>query len=317
MTSREDDAPSGPLDTVLAYAALVRLPNLFTAAADVTMGFLFACPAMRPGDGWGLGMLIACSCSLYAAGTVLNDVFDYRLDLQQRPERPLPSGRISLTAARWLGCELICLGLAAGCLASYFLGRWLPCLVAALLAASVVLYDAWLKRTPLGPAGMGLCRMLNVLLGMAGAAAPWASENWLVAGAIGLYIVGVTWLARREAQRSRPAVLLLATLLMMAGIGLLAWLPQWTDDLSPMLLNAPSRWHLILAALAAMIGWRCVWAMFDPRPRVVQAAVRQAILSLVMLDAAACFAKRDMAGAIVIAALMIPAVLTAQWLDST
>ena len=39
-----------------------------------------------------------------------------------------------------------------------------------LTASCVILYDAWLKNTIVGPWAMGTCRCLNVLLGMSGGA---------------------------------------------------------------------------------------------------------------------------------------------------
>ena len=82
------------------YLQLVRLPNLFTAVADVAMGFFVAQPllAERRLGMWewaALGTLAAASVLLYAAGVVLNDWFDLEIDRQERPERPLPSGRIA------------------------------------------------------------------------------------------------------------------------------------------------------------------------------------------------------------------------------
>ena len=41
--------------------------------------------------------------AIYAAGIALNDVFDYAIDLEERPGRPLPSGRVSRRFAAWLG----------------------------------------------------------------------------------------------------------------------------------------------------------------------------------------------------------------------
>ena len=40
---------------------------------------------------------------LYAAGMVLNDAFDAELDARERPERPIPSGRISRSRHGVLG----------------------------------------------------------------------------------------------------------------------------------------------------------------------------------------------------------------------
>ena len=73
-----------------------------------------------------------------------------------------------------------------------------------LLVAAILLYDAWLKRTWLGPIAMGTCRFLNVLLGLTAAdsySLPWAARVYL-ASVVGLYIVGVTWFARTEARLS-------------------------------------------------------------------------------------------------------------------
>ncbi len=90
--------------TLRSYLALVRLPNVFTAMADVAMGFLFV---QSRGwqwdpwwDSWTLATLLAASGLLYMAGMVLNDVFDLETDRHERPDRPLPSGRIPLTTAR-------------------------------------------------------------------------------------------------------------------------------------------------------------------------------------------------------------------------
>jgi 4-hydroxybenzoate polyprenyltransferase len=100
--------------TLRGYLELVRLPNVFTAMADVAMGFLFTRADFLPGeDGWLLGLLLAASSLLYAAGVVLNDVFDLEVDAVERPHRPLPSGRVSPAVARWLGWELLVVGLAA------------------------------------------------------------------------------------------------------------------------------------------------------------------------------------------------------------
>ena len=189
------------------YLRLLRLPNAFTAIADVAMGFLFVHQGLSP------PLVFAClavaSVHLYLAGMVLNDVWDVEIDRVARPERPLAAGRISVRTARRLGFGLLTLGVASGWLAG-FLGLvpeaivWRAGVVASLLAINVVLYDGVLKRTVLGPVGMGICRFLNVLLGMAVAAPAgdhslglgFASYQFVPAAGIGLYIVGVTWFAR-------------------------------------------------------------------------------------------------------------------------
>ncbi len=101
-----------------SYLELMRLPNVFTAVADVAMGFLFVQSSdwrWDPWhDSWTLALLIAASSLLYIAGVVLNDVFDLEIDRKERPERPLPSGRVPLWAARLLGWKLLVVGMLLG-----------------------------------------------------------------------------------------------------------------------------------------------------------------------------------------------------------
>ena len=99
--------------------------------------------------------------AIYAAGIVLNDPFDLEIDRVERPGRPLPSGRVSRRFAAWLGVASWRSAWPGG--AERLGGE--P-VVAALLAACVLAYDAGLKHTVLGPQVMGACRGLNVLLGM-------------------------------------------------------------------------------------------------------------------------------------------------------
>ncbi|MGQ9575201.1 MAG: UbiA family prenyltransferase, partial [Thermoguttaceae bacterium] len=90
-----------------AYFELLRLPNIFTALADVMMGFLFTHAAIGPRQRWMLGFLLAASGLLYAAGVVLNDLWDREVDARERPGRPIPSGRVSVGAAKRLGWGLL------------------------------------------------------------------------------------------------------------------------------------------------------------------------------------------------------------------
>src|SRR4029079_14673709 len=119
-----------------------------------------------------------------------------------RPDRPLASGQVSPREAALLAAALFLGGVALAWLAG--LAPQPPAVgsgvIALVLVPAILLYDAWLKRTPLGPLGMGACRFLNVLLGLSGAGKPLTGAGIHLAFAVGLYIVGVTWLARTEAR---------------------------------------------------------------------------------------------------------------------
>lgn len=301
----------------------MRLPNVFTALADVTMGFLFVRQSLEPVGAYVC--LATASALLYTAGMVLNDVFDIDIDCRERPERPLPSGQISLPLARALGLAMLALGVLFGWLAGLAFAEadvpaWRSGMVATLLAALVVLYDAWLKRTPLGPLGMGACRFVNVLLGMSltsqfeqFALLGYTPDQLLAAAGIGLYVVGVTWFARNEAGSSPVWQLLAAMALMAAGVGLLAAIPLWRAVLFPQ----PWMYQVLLGLLALTVLRRALAAVFDPSPQKVQTAVKHSILSLIWLDAAVCAAVAPLPYAFAIAALLIPALLLGRWVYST
>lgn len=291
---------------------LVRLPLVFTAAADLMMGYLVTHGGLAPVAPFVL--LLSSSCCLYWSGMVLNDVFDVEQDRRQRPHRPIPSGRIDLAKAGRLGALLLLAGLASAILAGLVAGDWRPPLIAGLLAACVVAYDRFLKRTPLGPPAMGACRSLNVLLGMSASAAAWHGWNLLIAAGVGVYIAGVTLFARTEAEESRRPRLALGLATMLTGMALLAWLPDW--DPTRVFVDV-GNWRFLWLLLAVLIGWRCVRAIARPSPPLVQTAVRNSLLSLVVLDAAVVFALCGREWAFLILLLIFPSMLLGRWLYST
>jgi 4-hydroxybenzoate polyprenyltransferase len=306
---------------ILPWLRLMRLPNVFTAIADVAMGYLFVHRAV---ESWAvLACLVAASAAMYTAGMVLNDVFDFEVDSKERPFRPLPAGQISMAAARMLGFTLLAIGLGLGWLAGYLPGAtaalpWRSGAIATLLTVCVLAYDGFLKKTPLGPVGMGGCRFLNVLLGMSttpiadGIMLGYGSAELLAAGGIGIYITGVTWFARSEAAVSRRGVLVLAMAIMAGGVAVLgssaAFIPLRSD------LNI---YWLLLALLMFTVLRRCAAAAVDPMPQKVQAGVKHSILSLIWLDAATALAVAEPMYGVAIAALLIPALLLGRWVYST
>jgi 4-hydroxybenzoate polyprenyltransferase len=307
-----------------AYLQLIRLPNVFTALADVVMGYAVTqqvapFPTLRmPIEFW---LLLAASASLYCAGMVWNDVYDLEQDRRERPQRPLPSGRISLGAARGLGVILLAAGVGLASAASLLSADYRSALIGVLLAIAILLYDGLLKRTPLAPLVMGSCRFLNVLLGMSAIAGPWHTMHYIIAAGIGVYITGVTWFARTEARESSRLQLAAGTVVMAAGIGILATYPRWADAV---LIEAswpryvdPSRWPLVWTLIGLMIGWRCLWAVIQPIPQRVQYAVRNSIFSLIMLDGMVTFGVRGLAWAMVVLLLLMPTMYLGRWVYST
>ncbi|MBR4447856.1 UbiA family prenyltransferase [Methanobrevibacter sp.] len=84
-----------------------------------------------------------------AAGNVINDYFDYNIDLVNKPERPIPSGRISLKNGRNYAYFLFLAGTACGFLISYLTSNWIPFVIVLIADAILYLYAYKLKTTPL------------------------------------------------------------------------------------------------------------------------------------------------------------------------
>src|SRR5713226_7252494 len=133
------------------YAQLVRLPNVFTALADICLGGLAA--GALPDHLLPFGLLLLSSACLYSGGMVLNDLYDFEQDKRERPQRPLPSGRISRRAALWFGYALLGSGLLIASVAGWRSDglNWTSGDVAGFLVVVILLYDIRLKRTWAGP----------------------------------------------------------------------------------------------------------------------------------------------------------------------
>jgi len=297
---------------VLLFARLLRLPNVFTAFADIGLG-LCATAALSPGVvndafAWKAALLLAASGMLYSAGMVWNDYFDLAEDKRDRPFRPIASGRVSVRTAVVLGTVL----LAGGWVCAAVTGR-MAALVGLALVAAILAYDARVKRTSAGPIGMALCRFLNVLLGLSLAdatALPLATRLHL-ALTVGVYIVGVTWFARTEEKRSDPKVLARAALVMLAA-ALLALAaatrvpPRTSSPLFPYLLVVAGFW----------IGAPVLAAVRKPTPDRVQAGVRRSIFGLVVLDALLASVFVGTWGLLLVL-LLPPALVLGKWVYST
>ena len=283
--------------------------------ADVAMGYLVACRGELQSVK-NLVVLAVVSILLYLSGMVLNDVFDAEVDAGDRPDRPIPSGRVSLKAATAVGWGMLTAGLILAWLLSETANYWPPVVVATLLAACILLYDGALKRTRLAPLIMGECRMLNVLLGMSVMIVPWGKAEILIAIGIGVYIMGVTIFARTDARISTRTRLVSGLIVLLSGIALLAAVPWLTVERPPLAVILPG-WYLLWAALALIIARRCTMAIFEPSPQRVQTAVRNCVHSIIVLDAAICVGYASPYWGFAVLSLLIPTMLLTLWLNST
>ncbi|MEV4657904.1 SCO3242 family prenyltransferase [Micromonospora sp. NPDC049301] len=263
------------MTTLADLAELVRAPAALSVPGDVVAGAAAAGALSRRTPA-----LAGASVLLYWAGMAANDWADRRLDAVERPERPIPSGRVAPAAAVGLAAGLTAAGVG---LAAAVGGRRAAAL-AVPLAASIWGYDLLAKNTAAGPAVMAACRGLDVLLGASGgrltralpAAATVAAHTWTV-----------TALSRREVTGA-DAALPLRTL---AGTALVA---ASAAVAAPGAGRGPARPVGLVAALPAVLaGWYATrygaaqaQVVRDPSAGRVRAAVGAGITGLPALQGA-------------------------------
>ncbi|MFG3582175.1 SCO3242 family prenyltransferase [Micromonospora chersina] len=257
-------------------AELVRAPAALSVPGDVLSGAAAAGVLGRRTPA-----LAGASVLLYWAGMAANDWADRRLDAVERPERPIPSGRIHPAAALGVAAGLTAAGLAVAGAAG---GRRATA-VAVPLAATIWGYDLLAKNTAAGPAVMAACRGLDVLLGASvgpsrgggGREARPAARGLVRALPAALTVAAHTWtvtaLSRREvsgADRRLPR----ATL---AGTALVAATALGRPDPVPVALAA---------GYAGRYGAAQARVLADPSPARVRAAVGAGITGLPALQGA-------------------------------
>ena len=285
---------------IRAWAQLVRVPNTLTACADVLAGFSIAAGAWSQWNGIAISLVAisAASICLYWAGMVLNDVHDVEVDRILRRKGPLVDGRISIRTAAFAGWSLLLSGVMLAWLAVWFIpennhqGTWLVVSVSVLLAISITAYDSRLKATACGPLLMGLCRGFNLLLGVSlGACIVWpVNWDWAVVAMAVLghicFVMGITLAARREGllQQSRYRLAMSWSVSLIGGAFIAGCSLGSTHR--PLRLEPHTMYPILVGLL--LVPWlhRAFRSIRDPGVGTLVPAIKQAILSIIFLDAA-------------------------------
>lgn len=277
------------------YLQLMRPANIVTAIADVLAGIAVSgfITAWVFDYSHILSVFLLCvsTAGLYGGGVVFNDVFDADLDRLERPERPIPKGLISIQEAATLGIILLLTGIIAAFSVSLTSGC-----IAILITIAALVYNKWGKHHPfLGPPNMGVCRGLNLLLGVS--ILPGAIINWWhIAFVPVIYISSITMISRGEVHGGSRTTLYGASLLYALVIGLIFYFA---------LMNG-----MVLLVLVFLLPF--AWMIFKPLMVAVKQpsgfnigkAVKAGIISLIMMDAAWAAASGAFAAALIIALLL-------------
>ncbi|TLP81691.1 UbiA-like protein EboC [Maribacter sp. ACAM166] len=265
-------------EKLLGFAHLARPANLPTAAADILAGIaigLFfeniAAIAFLKENLLSVLSLIFSSVFLYAGGVVFNDVFDAKLDAVERPERAIPSGLIPIRQAVCFGIFLMVIGVVLAFNCNLVAGG-----ISIVLTIAIVLYDAYFKQFRfLGPLNMGICRGLNLLLGMSIVA---VLSNWCISLVPVVYIFAITLISRGEVHGNNKKHIVWAGILYAIVITTMALIVVLHTD------N-----ELVLVPFLILFGILIFRPLFtayrENSPKNIKKAVISGVLSLVVMNA--------------------------------
>ena len=256
------------------FFRLMRPANIVTSVADVLAGIAISGYFLTfETDYLPVLMLCISTIGLYGGGIVFNDVFDADLDKIERPERAIPSGAVKLNEAIFLGAFLLLSGIAAA-----FTIAALSGIIAILITFFALLYNKYAKHHSfLGPLNMGLCRGLNLLLGVSIIAS--ALHEWYFLGLIPLiYIFSITMISQGEVHGSNRNKLYAGAFLYLLVI-------------SSMLYLSFNKGQLIIALFFIIpFAWMIFRPLFiaikEPLGKNIGKAVKAGVISLILMDAA-------------------------------
>jgi 4-hydroxybenzoate polyprenyltransferase len=278
---------------------LTRPANIVTAISDILAGAAVAGFAGGVIELPSVLLLILATIGLYGGGVVFNDVFDAELDRVERPERPIPSGLISEKEGTMLGTFLLIIGVTAAFRAAYPSGT-----IALAIAIAALVYDKWGKHHRfLGPLNMGLCRGLNLLLGMSLMPGVIFQSGYLALVPV-LYIAAITMISRGEVHGGKSTTILAAAFL---------YVVVMASILCVSIVNGNVLYTLFfLVLLAVLIYPPLIRAFREPVGRNIGKAVKAGVLALIVMNASWAAAFGALYLALVIVLLLPVSILLAK-----
>lgn len=253
------------------WLQLCRISNTPTVVSNVMVGCAIGASG-RDAFPWLQAALVAAAMLvLYVAGMALNDLCDVAVDRVERPERPIPSGRITRQQAAVFVVLSMVLALALLSLisqASLLWGLALTCVIIA--------YDTLHRFASSVALLMGVCRGL-IYLTAAVAVNPAASWEIALPPAflLTLYVMLLTLVSQAEntdqlAGRAWLSLVILATALVVP--------PVWFTT------NGVPVWAIVPGVLlACWLLWAC-HAVFRKPPRT-KLAILTWLSGLCLVDA--------------------------------
>jgi hypothetical protein len=227
----------------------------------------------------------------YVGGMYLNDAFDRHIDARERPNRPIPSGKVSATSVFTVGFGALLLGTVLTALVAESTGASIARATSSsvVLSGFIVFYDVYHKKNPLSPLVMGACRVM-IYIAVAYSVSEHLSPPVLLGAAcLWCYLIGLTYAAKQEAFNRLERVWPLAFLALPALYGVYLGVGQ------------PLVWPFLLL----FAGWTtyCLRYLRAGPQRAVPQAVVRLIAGIALLDALLIASTGGLIGAALAAAM--------------
>lgn len=259
----------------------MRPANIITAVSDILAGItiaIFATGMQEVKISYSdIVLLIISTAGLYGGGVVMNDYFDAAIDRVERPERPIPSGLISENTAALGGTILLIAGIMAASMVHpeglFSPSTW----IAAAIAIAALVYDKWGKHHFfIGPLNMGLCRGLNLLLGISMIPSS-IYQYWFLCFVPVVYIAAITMISRGEVYGGKKTTMYGAVALYFLVILSILFVALYN--------NTAIIAVLFLVIFAAIVFPPLLKAMKKPSGPLIGKAVKSGVIGLIAMNA--------------------------------
>lgn len=274
-----DPVGSDPMTSKFsAWLQLARISNLPTVFSNVLVGAAMASTSHAPD--WPQVLLTITAVSLfYVGGMALNDLMDRNIDRAERPQRPIPSGALSVLEVGTF--VALCFTLGFGIIQFTAPFSLVP---AVALIVSIILYNLLHKRWTGSLIFMGLCRAMVYFVGACAMAQPVPTEAtyyqiasfslrlFIAAALLALYIIALTLVAQKEVSGGLGFRRWLAATLVLIPLPALWFMPtpDWRWTLPAMLIlnlwlirSARFIWQSPPRVVPAVLGWLAGISLLD------------------------------------------------------
>jgi len=274
------------------YLQLVRIPGIFTALSNVLIGYFFS---FSETEVVSFPFLLLTSGFLFCSGMIFNDYFDLQIDKKERPDRPLPSKKISKQNAFLLGIIFLILANLFASIVGYY-----SLIISLIMTLLIIVYNYKTKFFSfLGIFNLSLIRFLNVLLGFSLFSITFDIIQYAIP--IGIFVAGISILAKNESglitsiSKKLNYIFIIIT----------------TGYVSVLLINNFQIESLIFLELFSIVQ---LYALLEKK---IQNQITLQLLSIILLDAILISILASFYVSILISLLFIPAYFIAKKLYLT